>query len=57
MKKMCIFWLVGIIIVTHEEKAPTDMMFEGALFKAGLLAETKLRVAEKLKEFFVRYYD
>ncbi len=26
-------------------------------FKAGLLAETKLRVAEKLKDFFVRYYD
>ena len=26
-------------------------------FKAGLLAETKLRVAGKLKEFFIRYYD
>ena len=26
-------------------------------FKAGLLAETKLRVSEKLKEFFIRYYD
>jgi len=26
-------------------------------FKAGLLAETKMRVVEKLKEFFVRYFD
>lgn len=26
-------------------------------FKAGLLAETKLRVTEKLKVFFVKYYD
>lgn len=26
-------------------------------FKAGLLAETKIRVTEKLKEFFVRYFD
>ncbi len=26
-------------------------------FKAGLLAETKMRVAEKLKEFFIRYFD
>lgn len=26
-------------------------------FKAGLLAETKMRVTEKLKEFFVRYFD
>lgn len=26
-------------------------------FKAGLLAETKMRVTEKLKDFFVRYFD
>lgn len=26
-------------------------------FKAGLLAETKTRVTEKLKDFFVRYFD
>ncbi|MBQ8247122.1 MAG: type I restriction endonuclease subunit R [Lachnospiraceae bacterium] len=26
-------------------------------FKGGLLTETKMRVAERLKEFFVRYYD
>ena len=26
-------------------------------FKAGLLAETKLRVTEKLKDFFIRYFD
>ena len=26
-------------------------------FKSGLLAETKMRVTEKLKEFFVRYFD
>ena len=26
-------------------------------FKAGLLAETKMRVMEKLKDFFIRYYD
>ena len=26
-------------------------------FKAGLLVETKIRVSEKLKEFFVRYFD
>lgn len=26
-------------------------------FKAGLLAETKMRVREKLKDFFIRYFD
>ncbi len=26
-------------------------------FKSGLLSETKLRVVEKLKDFFVRYFD
>ena len=26
-------------------------------FKAGLLAETKMRVIEKLKDFFIRYFD
>ena len=26
-------------------------------FKAGLLAETKMRVTEKLKDFFIRYFD
>lgn len=26
-------------------------------FKAGLLAETKMRVMEKLKDFFIRYFD
>ena len=26
-------------------------------FKSGLLAETKMRVMEKLKDFFIRYFD
>ena len=39
------------------EAAIAEILPPISRFKAGLLVDTKVRVAEKLKDFFVKYYD